>query len=274
MPFAVEAITGPTGAIFVDGNGKITAGNGSFSEPLPNAISLLPGNVGERRARCPGSTSICRASCYVHGIEDKRGDVLARYEHNSEMLDAILDDTNRVQLEWAEAIAAWIRVHARGGFRWHVSGDVVSESHAELIAEICIGSPLVKHWIYTRSFEFLEPLRDVSTTRGGNLAINLSADAENIDAACVAALDPVGHGHKPLRIAYLAKSGEIPMVCGEDVIFPDYHLRGIGANPIEMRAGSEWWQGLTGEQRRMVCPVDFYGASEDRRCGPCDRCLR
>lgn len=191
------------------------------------------------------------------------------------MLASILRESTRIQVEWAEALAAYIRTHARGGFRWHVSGDVVSMDHAEWIAEVCLASPEVRSWIYTRSFDFLEPLREVSTTRGGNLALNLSADGENVFEAINAAVDPIGYSYPPLRICYLVDDDTRPrpVLAEGSVFFPDYKLRGVGASPSEMRASSPLWDSLEGFERRGLCPVDFYGANEGRRCGPCGRCL-
>ena len=74
-----------------------------------------------------------------------------------------------------------------------------------------------------------------------------------------------------LRLCYMTVDGHVPEQIGEsplgDVIFPDYSLR--GGNP----AGAQWFAALPPEQKACVCPVDYHGKSERRRCGPCDRCL-
>lgn len=44
--------------LWLDGNGKITAGNGTLDDPKPNAFSLV------EIEDCPGSTPSCRTACY------------------------------------------------------------------------------------------------------------------------------------------------------------------------------------------------------------------
>jgi hypothetical protein len=120
-------------------------------------------------------------------------------------------------------------------------------------------SPSVAHWIYTRSFGMMTPLLDVSTTAGGNLALNLSADAENYERARALAN---GYG---LRVCYMTLDGVVPPDLRKgDVIFPDYKFRNDRV----------WFESLPPHQRAMVCPVDFYGKNERIRCGPCRRCLK
>lgn len=252
--FCAARVEGPEGHLWVDGNGKITAGNGSLEAPRPNAFSLV------QIADCPGSTETCRKTCYVHGLEKHAPDTHALYRHNSENIRRILDDGS--QFLWALRMGAWISQNCEGGFRWHVSGDVFSLAYAEWIACVCLNSRNVGHWIYTRSFEFLEPLLQVSSARGGNLALNLSCDRNNYAAADKLA------GKHGLRLCYLTADGTVPAdVSGGDIIFPDYSLRGGN------QAGVDWFASLPAHQKRCVCPVDYHGKSEQRRCGPCDRCL-
>jgi hypothetical protein len=89
-----------------------------------------------------------------------------------------------------------------------------------------------------------------------------SADAENYEAA---KLFQTRHGG---RICYLSHDGAVPADLPEgSVIFPDYAFRAPGDAP------SPWYEALPKEQRPMVCVVDHRGKSEQRRCGPCHRCL-
>ncbi len=257
--FCSAQVDGPGGHLFVDGNGKITAGNGTLTAPKPNAFSLLPGNTDERRleGHCPGSTAVCRASCYVHGLESAAGETFKLYAHNSAMLAEILGLKARWQVEWADALGGWIAREARGGFRWHVSGDVVSESHAEWIAEVCLASPSVRHWIYTRSFDEAVPLSEVP-----NLALNLSCDAENYEQA-LRFRERFGG-----RLCYLTTDGLMPNLPVGSVVFPDYNLRVCEGNPKPA-----WLDVLPRHTRKGVCPVDLLGKTEQRRCGPCSMCL-
>jgi hypothetical protein len=72
-----------------------------------------------------------------------------------------------------------------------------------------------------------------------------------------------------LRLCYLTGDGKVPDdLTDGSVIFPDYNLRG------GTRAGQEWFAGLSPQYKSFVCPVDFRGKAENRRCGPCDRCMQ
>jgi hypothetical protein len=268
--FCAERIDGPGGLhLFVDGNQKITAGNGTYDEPKPNAFSIV------QVADCPFRTPSCEAACYVHGIEEHAKSTHDLYKHNSKTIRRIIGDDwfdSQLAIEWSYTLGTWIAANAAGGFRWHVSGDIFSENYADWIANVVGWSgKFAPQWIYTRSFPFLEPLLEVSTTRGGNLAINLSADRDNYWLA-----RRYANEHN-LRVCYMTTDGAVPDDLRDgDVIFPDYGLRGAGSglSPHEIREGSTWWRGLTPQQKQATCPVDFYGKSEQNRCGPCNKCIK
>lgn len=255
--FCAHKLEGSDGLhLWIDGNGKITAGNGTLEQPKPNAFSLV------QIADCPGATSVCKASCYVHNLEKHAADTHALYKHNSQTIRLILNPTGQSMdspTQWARRMGTWIAQNCEGGFRWHVSGDVFSMRYANWIAQVCDASPNVRHWIYTRSFRFLKPLLDCA-----NLTVNLSCDAENYDAAY--ALYEAGD---PIRLCYLSHDGRVPTNLPPDsVIFPDYEFR--GGTPL----GDGWWSLLLPHEKKMVCPVDFHGKAENRRCGPCDKCIK
>lgn len=268
--FCTARIDGPGGHhMWIDGNGKVTAGNGTLDDPRPNAFSLPAGNRDDRREHCPGSTAVCRKSCYVHGLESAVPDTFALYEHNATTIRAILADPD-LAVEWAAVVGAWITENASGGFRWHVSGDIFSDAYAQWIADVAMQSHTVRHWIYTRSFDVvdIEPLIAVSTNVGGNVALNLSVDADNYEAARLFAQVRRGWWDLELRLCYLSHDGSVPSTLPPgSVIFPDYAFRAPNDAP------SPWYEALPKEQRPMVCPVDHRGKSEARRCGPCSRCL-
>lgn len=282
--FCATEIEGPDGtSLWLDGNQKITAGNGTYDEPMPNAFSLEAQAVAEAEhtegtipgSHCPGSTPTCRKSCYVHGLEKHAKKTYELYRHNSAMIRRILDD-EKLFAAWVAIMSSHIRAYCKGGFRWHVSGDVFSPAYAKLIRGVCLDSPNVQHWIYTRSFapEILGPLYDVCTHNGGNLALNLSCDKDNFNEAMLAS-DYFNHAsdQKQLRLCYLVEAAN-PIVPDDlqstDVIFPDYDLR---PRSVEDPTAHPWWASLTLEQRKMVCPVDAFNKSETRRCGPCSRCM-
>lgn len=243
----------------IDGNSKITASNGTYANPVPNAFSLPAASVMSNAGHCPGSTAVCRASCYVRGLAKNALVVYSAYQENSDALTWVLAESTRFELA-ADRLGAWIAENVRE-FRWHVSGDVRDVAHALWITRVCQRSPNVAHWIYTRTLHTVAALRCAS-----NLAVNVSADRENYaQARHVADLFNA-------RLTYLTtapddRPADLP---ADAVVFPDYPLRGRDlAEPTE----HPWWQSLTHEERKQVCPADQFGQSEAHRCGPCSRCM-
>lgn len=293
--FCATRVDGPGGLhLWVDGNGKITRDRGDLEHPVPNAFSLLSQGVENKAGRggthCPGATKTCIASCYVDGLAKHAADTYALYKHNSETLREILFGGVRNEADaWAMTFAEWIAANC-STFRWHVSGDVFSPEYALWIRDVCREASDVQFWIYTRSFapEILEPLASVATFNGGNLALNLSCDRDNWRHAELARERASGgvwkqcdgcpdmehpedlHAH-PVdgpRLCYLTNDGLVPQTLPEgSVIFPDYALRG------GTEEGRAWFAALESHHKKMVCPVDYGGKSEERRCGPCARCL-
>ncbi len=272
----------------LEGNSKITRGNGTYANPVPNAFSLPAAAVeGADSGACPGSTVVCRNSCYVKGLAKHAPEVYQGYQRNLTALQACLAE-DRLFYYSALTLAMWIEENAAAGFRWHVSGDVLSVRHAEWIEEVCRLAPDVPFWIYTRTFEAVETL-----SRAENLAVNVSADTENFrDARIIAA----AYG---ARLCYLTENAQhlfvggigrddlawcsrcgcyadkpsdacIPPLPQGSVIFPDYALRGRG---LDEPTKTPFWRSLSNEQRKMVCSVDYFGQSEQNRCGPCVKCL-
>ena len=239
------------GKLVIDGNSKINLDD--YYEPTPNALSL------PHVSTCPGATPTCLRSCYVNGLQRNAPDVCESYRANEATLHRALM-TPDARAASAERLGAWIGANV-SGFRWHVSGDVMCDRHAWWIVDVCRQSPCTPHWIYTRTLQLADVL-----CQARNLSVNLSADADNWAAARRVA------EHTGARLCFEA-SGEGAVPAGlraGDVIFPDYPLRG---RELDEPTSAPWWQGLTQEQRRMVCPADFFGQSERHRCGPCKRCL-
>ncbi len=119
-----------------------------------------------------------------------------------------------------------------------------------------------------------------------NLSLNLSCDRDNFGAAlafrrlwgvgrlCYLAVaeDVTAHaevGEDGLTREWLEV--DLPALGNDDVIFPDYALR---PRQFATLADAPFWQALTQQQRGLVCPVDAHGKAENRRCGPCNRCLK
>lgn len=258
--FCAVKLEGPGGHLWLDGNQKITAGNGTFDNPRPNAFSLV------EIQDCPFATPSCSAACYVHGLAKHAPATHALYAHNSQTMREVVLPGDRY--EWAETLGDWITDNAAGGFRWHVSGDIFSRDYARFINNVAWQSKTVSQWLYTRSFPYLEDLLP-SYARPPSLTVNLSADCDNYWLARKYA-EEFG-----LRVCYLTVDGTVPDdLHPGDVVFPDYSLRAErGVSPSVARERSTWWQSLSGGARRAVCPVDFYGKSEGVRCGPCQKCL-
>lgn len=253
-------------SVVIDGNSKITAGNGAYDAPTPNAFSLpaasVPNRFGDYGPPCPGSTPTCRASCYVRGLAKHAPDVYAAYRENAAVLDRFLRNTDdSLWLDSASALGEWIASNARGGFRWHVSGDVWNGDHAAWIVRVCQQSRDVNHWIYTRTLSVVPILM-----RAKNLAVNVSGDHDNYaDARDCAAQNGA-------RLAYMATDNAVPSDLPPDsIVFPDYPLRG---RELAAPTSHPFWQGIDRKTRLQVCPADFFGQSEEHRCGPCSRCMK
>lgn len=256
----IKTSDGSRFVFYFDGNGKITRGNGSFDNPAPNAFSLV------QVQDCPFATPLCKSVCYVHKLEKAEEKIHAAYKHNSVTIRKVLE-RNVWFWDSVFAFSDWIKEHCLRGFRWHVSGDIISEKHAFFIGEVCGNTPSVPFWIYTRSFKYLQPLRHL---RPENLIINLSADKDNYRQAFLAH-KYFAYEYLGLRICYLTVDGKVPDDLPDDsVILPSYELRGRNLpDPKE----APWWRSLNQRQKKMVCPPDFFGQSEALRCGPCKKCL-
>lgn len=236
-----------------DGNGKITGDDGFFENPAVNSFSLV------QVQDCPFATPTCKRVCYVQGLEKAQQKIHNKYRHNSREIRKILPNSaHRETL--VLVFANWISAHNLNGFRWHVSGDIFSLQYARFIRNVCDLAPETAFWLYSRSFRYLKPLAGSS-----NLIVNLSADKDNWAEALKI------HRKFGFRLCYLTVEGEVPSELPDgSVIFPSYELRGRSLlKPTEV----QWWQSLEKHYRRMVCPADFFGQSEHRRCGPCKKCL-
>ena len=239
---------------------------------------------------------MCRSSCYVHGLESNAKELHNHYTLNLMAMHRILRSGMQARLT-ARDFGQWIVENCPHGFRWHVSGDVFSFACADWIVSVAKAAEPTPMWIYTRSFDHVDHL-----ARASNLAVNLSADRENLDK-----VRSEHYWNPTTRICYLSDDGKVPDLPEGSVIFPDYSLRGRDIEmsckscgwlgkaesheeildklwlPVCPKCGAAgdfakptdapWWQSLTPEQRRMVCPADFFGQSEKHRCGPCRKCL-
>lgn len=242
--------------LWVDGNQKISMG-GTYIEPLPNALSL------RYIDDCPYASETCKKACYVQGLSLHAPSVYALYEHNSDMLRAAMrhakDGLTRDANALARGLAGWINRNC-SNFRWHVSGDVFSEGYANWIVTVCLLTPTVQHWTYTRSLPYIKNL-----ALANNITINVSCDADNYQDALNHDWEDVPGGAGRVNFTYLTTTGEIPDEISllTNVIFPDYSLRG----------DMGWRASLPAMLRKTICPVDFHGKSEKNNCRSCRKCL-
>lgn len=253
--------------LHIDGNQKV-----SGWKPTPNAFSLV------QIETCPGSTPTCQKSCYVHALEGAAKNIHDLYRENTTAIQHILTMPEGYQAAWATRVANYILSNNQDtGFRWHVSGDLFSGEYAAWVATVVELSAPVRHWIYTRSFELSAAFVGLE-----NITVNYSVDRDNYERARPYAAAHASVGW-PVRLCYLTTDdGEVPSDLPEgSVIFPDYSLRGARnytAEPAMQRECSTFYQRLPQPQRRMLCPVDFYGKSEGNRCAPfgggCAKCIK
>ena len=249
----VEIDVGNNLTLYIDGNSKITAGNGSYDDPKPNAFSL------PHISTCPGATSQCMSACYIYGLQNNAPEVYKKYAQNERVMHRILLAESSM-VRTAKMLGDWIIENCPDGFRWHVSGDIMSERYAKWISMVAQNTPSIRHWIYTRTFDADPELVGIE-----NLCVNISADADNYKEACEVA------SKFKLRVCYMTRDGSSPdNLRAGDVIFPDYNLRG---RELQDPTEHSWWQNLSTNHRRMVCPADFFGQSDHHRCGPCKKCL-
>lgn len=248
---SVEVLPGVV--VHIDGNSKITASGGTFTAPKPNAFSL------PHISCCPGATAACMADCYVHGLSKREAELYSLFKNNERALHRILL-TRHGMAASADVLGHWIE-DSCAEFRWHVSGDVINDRHARWIVNVCAWSRRTQHWIYTRTHA--EPVLELLAL-APNLALNMSIDEDNDTIGTRQLARKYG-----ARLCYMTKDGTVPPLPTGSVIFPSYDLR----RPDEA-AESEWWAGLTHEQRRQVCPADYFGKSNAHRCGPCRKCMR
>jgi len=235
-----------------DGNSKITGNAGTFENPKPNAFSLV------QIEDCPEATPLCKSVCYVSNLEKEKKEIHNKYRINSTNIRLALDnpeDTKTVAWHFSQ----WIKDNVEDMFRWHVSGDIICNEYAEFIAEVCRLTPDTNFWIYTRSFSMVKSLYNIP-----NLAVNLSVDKDNYNEA----IDI--HNKYGFRMCYLTMDGTLPPLPPGSVIFPSHELRG---RDLDVPTDAPWWKTLTHEQQKMTCVADFFGQSENYRCGPCRKCF-
>lgn len=155
-----------------------------FSKKHNNTFGLMYG-LPENGGTCPGaSTGLggClsvrdgkkRATCYMAKIAQIYKGAAAVLQKNTDLLK------DKPYEEMVEIIRNTINHFVKNTrsdqlyFRLNYSGDIYSENLAKAWATVMKEFPQVKFWMYTRSFDFVEFLRDIP-----NLTLFLSVDPAN-----------------------------------------------------------------------------------------------
>ena len=154
---------------------------------------------------CVGSN--VRPTCYVYkAFRNKR--VKEILEHNTETLkrakgvgaiaNIISKEFTRFEAEEAVSPKPWYH------YRMHWSGDIFSAEYAQALAIAAAKHPGTTFWIYTRSFDFVEPIVPIA-----NINTYLSLDPVNRDegrATLRRLLDRHIVGSDRVRLGYMSKT--------------------------------------------------------------------
>lgn len=146
----------------------------SFPSKMPCASVGLPALVacltGAKLAQVPGS--VCRGCYATTGNYRFRNVKAPRQANLLEVQEAM--DSNKAADKWAIHMAALISATSMQYFRWHDSGDIISERHLLAIFKVCELTPDVKHWLPTREYAMVANVL-FDRPAPDNLNIRLSA---------------------------------------------------------------------------------------------------
>ena len=125
--------------------GKISTGN----TKMPGttfAIDAFSCHVGGKLREIKGSTC---SSCYAIKLQKLRPSVDKGYKNNLAKWQ-VVERTN-TQPQWIAAMIFLIRRYNTDlHHRWFDAGDLQSLNMLEAIADVCRGTPEIKHWLPTR----------------------------------------------------------------------------------------------------------------------------
>lgn len=236
-----------------------TYSNG-WAARVANAFPLPAGTT------CPGMTHACSEVCYAGRLEVRSAFMNAVTENHRVLLSAQAVDGCRgmtrllVPMVRQSANAQYLAGIDDPTFRWHSDGDVFSLSYARAIAATCEATPMVRHWIYTRTLSAVPILSGIA-----NLSVYVSVDRDNINAAAVVlADDPTIHaavlaGRHDDADAMLADVGRSAVNCPATA---RYTRDGFGASYVV---------GTDGRRRSMAEPSN--GSRGQGACHACAVCI-
>lgn len=169
-----------------------------------------------RVATCPGRTrgrgGCCWKKnknnkvdvCYVDKLLKVRPKLKKLLEHNTKILKKAGPRLKRTLLK--QMFASFLSKEYKRGdgdinFRMHWSGDVFSKTYASALTDAMLAFPDINFWMYSRSFDFLEPLLAIK-----NLSLYVSCDDCNYRAAVEFMKKNKRKSKCRLNIAYMGES--------------------------------------------------------------------
>lgn len=189
---------------------------------------------------CPGSTEICRASCYATKRFFKMGNVRRAHRRNweasqeSDFVSKMIDEIRQMELEL---------------LRVHVAGDFYDEEYVRKWIKIAKACPEVSFYTYTRSWreqELVPALMQLSMVKNFTLWWSCDKETDAIDGR-----PPVVPG---IRVAYMqAEHGEL---------IPEY-------TDLVFRVKRDTIEKFV--DGHMVCPAE-NGIKPKTHCDQCAMC--
>lgn len=146
----------------------------SYTSKMPCPSFALPAGkecvTGSKLIEVAGS--VCK-SCYARkGFYTFPAAKLLRRTNLYETKKAIHSKSYRKY--WVKTVVDMILKTGVAWFRWHDSGDLLSDEHLLMIFEVCDKTPDVQHWLPTREYVFVQSAL-FERAKPDNCTIRLSA---------------------------------------------------------------------------------------------------
>ena len=237
-----------------------------------NTFGLLPGPP-EAGGSCPGCTRgeggcwcdakgcpVCYAStcCRIYKgaakvLENNQQKVL---EYNTAgSLIQMLNDFQRENCRYARKKK--VDADQFQYFRWHWSGDLFNREYAEAVSLAIRCTPGIRHWIYTRSFDLAELLKDIP-----NVVVYLSLDPCNWQEGVATYFRTGLFGNQRCKLCFMAKTKDPVNAVLQELM---YNPAKYG-NPTDVVAWAE-------KTRVSTCPVDDHKLDLEYGCSKCRQCI-
>jgi hypothetical protein len=201
---------------------EITGGIGKTSKTgLSYGIPAVGScNVGAKLTEVKGS--VCE-SCY--GCKGTYGYPVVRAAQSRRFESVKLLGMPLARTRWVNAMVLQIegknkslKSSLKGYFRWHDTGDIISVSHLQAIAEVAKELPDIKFWLPTKEYQIVKDYLECGYTIPKNLCVRLSSymvdQKANINSAKLKRL-PVSHVHTEKAIGHKCGAVEAHSGCAE-----------------------------------------------------------